>query len=64
MDSNYKAIEVIAKELDTPVAVLSGVMTANGWKSGKQISVDEFKTACNFFLNARADGKEIVCGQK
>lgn len=49
-----KEIEKHKKELGISNAVFEGVKAANGWKSGKQVTEDEFRKACAAFLKAPA----------
>jgi len=38
-------------------AVFAGVCSANGWKSGKAISEDEFLKAIDYFTGSSIDGR-------
>lgn len=55
--ASVKEIEKHKEVLGISDAVFEGVKAANGWKSGKQVTEDEFRKACAAFLKAPADGK-------
>ena len=53
-NENAKEIEVLAREKETSLEHLAGLMTFKGWTSGKSVSEKEFDAALKSFLSARA----------
>ncbi len=51
-----KSIEQLKQELGVSDAVFEGTKAANGWKSGKQVEEQEFRTACEAFRTASTCG--------
>lgn len=57
-NKNLDTIENLADKTKTSDSVLVGIMAAQGWKAGKKVSENVFKSAKEKFLGARTDGKE------
>lgn len=55
----YVAIEELKLQENTPDAIFEGVKAANGWKTGKQVTVEAYKKAVEEFNNAPMDGREV-----
>lgn len=55
----YVAIEELKLQENTPDAIFEGVKAANGWKTGKQVTVEVYKKAVEEFNNAPMDGREV-----
>ena len=53
-DGDLEDVESLAKRIPVNNALLSGLMEFRGWRSGKQVSEDEFRQALQEFLNCRA----------
>lgn len=55
----YKAIEELKGIHNTSDAVFEGVKAANGWKTGKMVTVEEYEKAVTVFGKAPIDGREV-----
>ncbi len=55
----YKAIEELKGIHNTSDAVFEGVKAANGWKTGKMVTVAEYEKAVTAFGKAPIDGREV-----
>lgn len=55
----HVAIEELKLQENTPDAIFEGVKAANGWKTGKQVTVEAYKKAVEEFNNAPMDGREV-----
>ena len=51
-------IEQLAEQLNTPIAVLSGVKALRNWANGKEVSEREYRQAVKDFLEDPIGGKE------
>lgn len=56
-------VEELQQEEKTDAAVFAGMMAANGWKAGKQLTKEQYKKAEAEFLKSAAAGKEGNHGQ-
>ena len=54
--ASLKSIEQLKQELGISDAVFEGTKAANGWKNGRQVEEQEFRTACEAFRIAS------ICG--
>ena len=52
------SIEELRDRYKVSDAVFEGVKAAKGWKSGRQVSDDEFLKACEDFKTAPIDGRD------
>ncbi len=58
-DIAYKAIEELKGIKDTPDAVFEGAKAANGWKTGKMVTEEEYESAVKAFGEAPIDGRKV-----
>lgn len=62
MDKNIKDIETWRNQKDINGAIFEGVKALSNWKSGKQVSEEEFDLAIKNFMIAPADGRREAKG--
>lgn len=51
-------VEELQQEEKTDAAVYAGMLAANGWKAGRQLTKEQYKKAEADFLKSPAAGKE------
>lgn len=56
--ARLEPIEKLKEDCQTKDYVFSGMMAANGWRSGKQVTKEEYVKAEAAFLKAPIGGKE------
>lgn len=57
-EKEYFTIEEWKAMQGTPDAVFEGTKAAEKWKTGKQVTEEEYIKACTLFGNAPADGRD------
>lgn len=58
-EKKYSAIEEWRTAEGTSYAVFEGVKAANGWKTGKKVTEEDYKKAVKDFEKAPIDGREV-----
>lgn len=59
MMEHYRKIEDLKNEKRTPDAVFEGTKAASGWKSGKEVTEQDYDEAVRAFMNAPVDGRGV-----
>lgn len=57
-EKDYLTIEQWKEKQDTPDAIFEGTKAAEKWKAGKQVTEEEYTSACSSFGNAPVDGRD------
>lgn len=52
------SVEALQQEEKTDAAVFAGMLAANGWKAGRQLTREQYRKAEADFLKSPAAGKE------
>lgn len=57
--TDFKKIEELKNQEKTSDAVFEGMKAANGWKTGKEITAEDYRKAVDAFNKAPIDGRQI-----
>lgn len=60
----FEKIEVFKEKRNISAAVFEGMKASTGWKTGKEVTEEEFDAACKAFLNAPVDGRKTEVKKK
>lgn len=52
-------LEELQAKHGTSAAIFTGLMAAQGWKPGKQVTEDAYKQAVSDFLGSPIDGRKV-----
>lgn len=53
IQEEYKAIEILAEELEIKESILIGIMIMKNWKKAKELTKSELENAVQEFMNKK-----------